>query len=447
MAKKIILYSVLIILLLLVGVSYKYYPQLGVATGYAAKKVCTCTYVTDRSKEEVEQHDLYFTILPMVKNTLDKSLKSVTSTLFGLSPQTAIYKPGLGCVLLQGEDDYNVEFPRVLETADHPEVLNEQPLKTEGIDLNILKKAIDNEFNQDGNLSTKQTTSIIVIHRDTLIAERYAPPFTRDMAQLGWSMTKSWMNAFAGILVKDGLISIEKDHLFPEWKNDHRKDIKLKHLLNMVSGLEWNEDYATVSDATRMLYYSEDVSSIALSKPLTFEPGIEWYYSSGTTNLLSRYYRNVLGNESTYLTFLKQRLFDKLNMSSAFIETDESGTMIGSSYGYATPRDWAKFGLLYLHDGLWQGQRILPEGWVDYSKTVVDGSKGKYGAQFWLNQNGVQYPDAPHDMIIADGFLGQYVFVIPSYDVVIVRMGTGKAGFDENMFLKNVLSAIPKAIH
>ena len=438
MAKKIILYSVLIILLLLVGVSYKYYPQLGVATGYAAKKVCTCTYVTDRSKEEVEQHDLYFTILPMVKNTLDKSLKSVTSTLFGLSPQTAIYKPGLGCVLLQGEDDYNVEFPRVLETADHPEVLNEQPLKTEGIDLNILKKAIDNEFNQDGNLSTKQTTSIIVIHRDTLIAERYAPPFTRDMAQLGWSMTKSWMNAFAGILVKDGLISIEKDHLFPEWKNDHRKDIKLKHLLNMVSGLEWNEDYATVSDATRMLYYSEDVSSIALSKPLTFEPGIEWYYSSGTTNLLSRYYRNVLGNESTYLTFLKQRLFDKLNMSSAFIETDESGTMIGSSYGYATPRDWAKFGLLYLHDGLWQGQRILPEGWVDYSKTVVDGSKGKYGAQFWLNQNGVQYPDAPHDMIIADGFLGQYVFVIPSYDVVIVRMGTGQAGFDENMFLKNV---------
>lgn len=445
MLKKIMLTTTLVLSLLLIVVGYKFYPQLGVATGYAAKKVCTCTFVEDRSKEEVQQNDLYFSILPMVKNTLDKSLESVTSTFFGLSPQTAIYKPGLGCVLLQGEDDYNVKFPSVLKTAEQPEVLNEQPLVTEGIDLSILKNAIDVEFNTDGNLSTKQTTSILVIHRDTLIAERYAPPFTRDMSQLGWSMTKSWMNAFAGILVKDGLISIEQDHLFPEWKNDYRKDIKLKHLLNMDSGLEWNEDYATVSDATRMLYYSEDVSSIALSKTLAHNPGIEWYYSSGTTNLLSRYYRNILGNESTYLTFLKQRLFDVLNMSSAFIETDESGTMIGSSYGYATPRDWAKFGLLYLHDGIWQGQRILPEGWVDFTKTVVDGSNGKYGAQFWLNQNGIQYPDAPHDMIIADGFLGQYVFVIPSYDVVIVRMGTGKASFDTNIFLKNVLSALPKA--
>ena len=447
MLKKIMLTTTLVLSLLLIGVGYKFYPQLGVATGYAAKKVCTCTYVADRSKEEVQQNDLYFSILPMVKSTLNKSLESVTSTFFGLSPQTAIYKPGLGCVLIQGEDDYHVKFPSELDTAEQSEVLNEQPLATEGIDLSKLKNAIDDEFNVDGNLSTKQTTAIIVIHRDTLIAERYAPPFTRDMSQLGWSMTKSWMNAFAGILVKDGLISIEHDHLFPEWKNDHRKDIKLKHLLNMDSGLEWNEDYATVSDATRMLYYSEDVSSIALSKTLAHNPGIEWYYSSGTTNLLSRYYRNILGNESTYLTFLKQRLFDVLNMSSAFIETDESGTMIGSSYGYATPRDWAKFGLLYLHDGIWQGKRILPEGWVDFTKTVVDGSNGKYGAQFWLNQNGIQYPDAPHDMIIADGFLGQYVFVIPSYDVVIVRMGTGKASFDTNIFLKNVLSALPKAKH
>ncbi|HRO74512.1 MAG TPA: serine hydrolase, partial [Saprospiraceae bacterium] len=185
------------------------------------------------------------------------------------------------------------------------------------------------EFNSDDNLTTKQTTSILVIHNDTLVAERYAPPFDRNMSQLGWSMTKSWMNAYIGLLVKDSLTGIDKSNLFPEWQ-DERKDITLKNLLNMDSGLQWNEDYKTVSDATRMLYFSEDVSAIALSKPLTYSPGTHWYYSSGTTNLISKYIRNLSGKETDYLSYLKNRLFNKLGMTSAFIETDESGLLIGS---------------------------------------------------------------------------------------------------------------------
>lgn len=441
MKRKLIIYLVAGVLLLLSAVVYTYYPQLGVATGYAAKKICTCTYETGRNQKEIEQNDLYFSVLPMVTNKLNEAQKSVTSTLWGLYPQTAIYKTGLGCVLLQGEDDYHVEAPQ-LSTGDNPFLFPDKPQATKGLNHTLLQDAIDREFNSDDNLTTKQTTSILVIHNDTLVAERYAPPFDRNMSQLGWSMTKSWMNAYIGLLVKDSLTGINKSNLFPEWQ-DERKEITLKNLLNMDSGLQWNEDYKTVSDATRMLYFSEDVSAIALSKPLNYSPGTHWYYSSGTTNLISKYIRNLLGKETDYLSYLKNRLFNKLGMTSAFIETDESGLLIGSSYGYATPRDWAKFGLLYLHDGIWQGERILPEGWVNFTKTEVKDSKGKYGAQFWLNVNGSQYPDAPGDIFLADGFLGQYVFIIPSYNVVIVRMGTGKAGFDENQFLKNILAAIP----
>lgn len=316
---------------------------------------------------------------------------------------------------------------------------------TTGIDSIGLMAAIANAFDADNKLDYKRTTAVVVIHKDTLVAEGYSKPFDANTPQLAWSMTKSLMNTFAGLLVYEGKITLDQQPLFDVWKKDDRKQITLTHMLQMKSGLEWEEDYTSVSDATRMLYKSEDVSAIALQKPLLHDPGTSWYYSSGTSNLLSRYFRNVIGNDRGYYTYLKQKLFDVIGMSTAFIETDETGTFIGSSYGYATPRDWAKFGLLYLHDGVWQGRRILPQNWVDFSRTATNGSNGKYGAHFWLNQKGIQYPDAPHDMLIADGYQGQFVFIIPSHDAVIVRMGTGGEHFDPNIFLKNILAALPKS--
>lgn len=445
MWKKIFLIIAIFGFVALFAVFLRYYNQLGVATGYAAKKICNCTYVTGRDQAEVEQNDLYFTILPYVKSKTNDVRHSATSTLFGLYPQTSIFKPGIGCVLLQGEDDYRVKFPMIPEKSRTQDDFD-QVMLTNGVQIDALSKIVENLFDKNGRLDTKQTTALLVFHRDTLIVEAYAPPFTRHTAQLGWSMTKSWMNTFAGLMVMDDKIKLKDYALFADWQNDGRNAISIKHLLNMESGLYWEEDYTTVSDATRMLYFSEDVSEIAIEKPLQYKPGTHWSYSSGTTNILSRYFRNVFRDDSTYMTYLKTRFFDVLDMSSAFIETDESGTFIGSSYGYATPLDWGKFGLLYLHDGVWNGDRILPEGWVDFTKTEVPSSDGKYGAQFWLNQRGSQFPDAPYDMYMADGFLGQFVFIIPSHDVVIVRMGTGKGGFDVNTFIKEALATIPRAM-
>lgn len=444
---KILKFVSLTLLVLVLTAGFYFFPQLAIATGYAAKKVCTCTYATGRELEEVEQNDLYFSILTLVDNELDIAKSSITSKLFGFSPKTAVFKPGIGCVLLDGKDDFNVRFPST-EKSNHSidSIFSFKQGTTKGVNKKLLLQTVNEAFDPNDALNQKRTTAVLVIHRDTLIAEEYAKPFAVNTPQLGWSMTKSMMNTFAGLLIQQGKMKTDQTHLFASWATDARKNISLTHLLQMNSGLSWDEDYTTVSDATKMLYSSEDVSTIPLSKSLEYEIGKTWYYSSGTTNLLSKYFRNILGDDRLYLTFLKEHLFDVLGMDSAFIETDETGTLIGSSYGYATPRDWAKYGLLYLYDGIWQGKRLLPEGWVAFSKESATGSNGIYGAQFWLNQNGVQYPDAPHDMLIADGYQGQFVFIIPSYDVVIVRMGTGGKEFDTNLFLKNILAAIPPKI-
>lgn len=433
----------LILVFLFLAVGLYFFPQFSIATGYSAKKVCTCTFVMDRELEEIEHNDLYFNILTKVNNKIDRTKLSVTSTLFGLAPQTAVFKPGIGCVLLVGKDDIQIAFPEKAKTnLAEDSAFKATHLLTKGVDSIKLMQAIYDAFDPNDTLSHKRTTAVVVIHRDTLIAEKYAKPFDPLIPQLGWSMTKSLMNTFAGILVSQGKIKIDQNNLFHSWQNDDRRNITLANLLQMNSGLSWEEDYTKVSDATKMLYKSEDVSAISLSKNLDFPVGTHWYYSSGTTNLLSKYFRNILNDDKQYLSFLKQNLFDVIGMTSAFIETDETGTFIGSSYGYATPRDWAKYGLLYLRDGVWKGVRLLPEGWVDFSKKEAKGSNGKYGAQFWLNQNGVQYPDAPHDMLIADGYQGQFVFVIPSHDLVIVRMGTGGDHFDANLLLKNIIASI-----
>lgn len=441
-------YVFLLFLILLGGVVWHFYPQLMIANGYAAKKICTCTLANGRDQVLAEKQHLYFSVLSFIKNEVDTVNKQVKSSFLGLSPQIAQYRSGIGCILLDGEDDYQVTFPgqEAVISADSlnwPYGSRELLASTKGLDQKALLDAVNDAFDADGNLEDKRTTAVLVIHNDTLIAEKYAKTFHKDTPQLGWSMTKSLMNTYVGLLVNENKLDLRKNNLFTEWLNDDRRNITVDDLLHMNTGLDWEENYGKVSDATNMLYKSENIATIPLSKSLKHPIGTTWYYSSGTSNILSKLLRNHLSDDNLYLTYLKRNLFDPLQMSSAFIETDESGTLIGSSYGYATPRDWAKYGLLYLHDGVWNGKRLLPEGWTTYTREEAQGSKGIYGAHFWLNKNGSEYPDAPHDLYSANGYQGQFVFIIPSRNVVIVRMGTGRESFDTNLFLKNILAAIP----
>jgi CubicO group peptidase (beta-lactamase class C family) len=210
----------------------------------------------------------------------------------------------------------------------------------------------------------------------------------------------------------------------------------------MNSGLEWDEDYGSISDVTKMLYIDADMTSPQIHKKAIHKPNEYWYYSSGTSNLLSGILRKQFANYQEYLDYPYREFIDKIGMNSMLIETDMAGNYVGSSYAWATVRDWGKFGLLYLHKGNWNGVQIFDPNWVNYVTTPSPTSNGDYGGHFWLNAGGF-YPDAPRDMFSANGFQGQRVFIIPSKDLVIVRFGLiGDRGVDFNTFIKEMVSAV-----
>jgi CubicO group peptidase (beta-lactamase class C family) len=304
------------------------------------------------------------------------------------------------------------------------------------VDTDKLNKAMA-EALKEGN-----TRAIVVAYDSLFMAEMYAEGFDKNTPLLGWSMTKSVTNALVGILVKDGKLDIDAPAPLEAWKNDERKNITLRSLLHMTSGLEWEENYSDISDATVMLYMKGDISGYALNKPAAFPPDSVWYYSSGTTNIISRIIRNTINDDVIYWGFPRDALFNRIGMRTAVMETDAEGTFVGSSYCFASGRDWTRFGLLYLFDGVWNGDTVLPPGWVEFTREQAPHSGGKYGAQFWLNKSGHEIPDAPEDVFFADGYHGQRVYIIPSKRLVIVRLGESKKGeFDYNKFVTSVLDA------
>jgi len=421
-------------------------PKLPIISGYAAKKVCSCTFIAERALESIEKDDLGMSpLLGLASNSIDKVNKSATSTVFGLGKKTAVYRDKLGCILLKDEDNHHIKAPvtsgNPTPSAYFPKGEKLPESQPSNVDYDRLTTAISDFFDPSGNMDSINTRSLMVLYRDTVLIEKYANGIDKDTEILGWSMSKSIMNTWVAMLIKQGKISLEDDHLFPQWEGDGRKDITLNNLMQMNSGLDWNEDYSTISGATTMLFDSEDIVATAAAPALKYERGKKWVYSSGTSNLISGYIRQQYANHDDYLKFVYDSIFYPLNMYNTVMETDESGTYIGSSYTYATTRDWARFGLLYLHEGIWEEKRLLPEDWIEYSSTEANDSAGEYGAQFWLNKRGAAYPTAPHDIYAAKGFQGQRVYIIPSHDMVIVRMG-----LNENLDFGHLLSEITKSI-
>ncbi len=417
-----------------------------IGTGYAAKKMCTCHFVAGRSQASIQKDDLRMSPLNLTKTVIDESAKTATATLLGLGAKTAIYKENLGCVLLDGKDDYNVQLnlPEVKRNiaAEWPIGETVSTRKMEGVDYPALEKAINSVFDPSGNMDSIKTRAVVVIHKDSLIAEKYANGFDKNTEILGWSMNKSITSTLVGILVKEGKMSLTDDHLYENW-TDERSKITLNDLLQMQSGLKFEENYAEVSDVTKMLFMNEDIVKGIVNNPLDTIIGSKWYYSSGTTNLVAGLIKKEFPTLQEYLKFPHERLFRKLGMHSMVLETDESGNYIGSSYGYATPRDWAKFGLLYLNEGNWYGEQIVDTSWVNFTRQPAEHSGGIYGGHFWHNHDHAAYKDVPTDLYSCNGFEGQFVYIIPSQDLVVVRMGLNQGNeYDANGFLRDVIAAL-----
>ncbi|GAA4051532.1 serine hydrolase [Flavobacterium chungnamense] len=418
-------------------------------TGFSSKSVTSGHFLDNRSLETIEQGDNDIDKIDWATNEINDAERFVTSKVYGLKERKAIYREGLGATLINDDFDfskpYNVPKRTKINTNLPFPYGNLEPKDTvfSNIDYVKLKAVVENAFDKKGQ-KDKRTRSVIVIYKNKIIAEKYADGFNKNSRILGWSMTKSITGTLFGILQKQGKFDIMKPAPIAEWKNDERSKITTNDLLHMNSGLEWEEDYGKISDVTKMLFIEEDMTKSQINKPLIGKPNNTWNYSSGTTNLLSGILRKQFKTHQEYLDFWYSNLLDKTGMNSAIVETDMAGNFVGSSYGWATTRDWAKFGLLYLHKGNWNGEQIFDESWAKYVSTPTNTSDGQYGAQFWLNAGG-RFPNAPKDMFYASGYQGQMVAIFPSHDLVIVRMGLKEdPEFDFNGLLSGIVRSLGK---
>ena len=286
-----------------------------------------------------------------------------------------------------------------------------------GADLGTLSDALFGLSEPQG-----VTYALLVVQNGQLIHERYAAGANAFYLQYSWSMAKSITQALTGILVERGELDLYAPAPVPEWRDDARRGITLDHLLRMSSGLQFAEDYVDgqASDVIPMLQFEgrHDCAAFAAAKPLVHPPGAHWSYSSGTTNILCRILRDTVGGgASGMLRFMNDALFEPIGMRTATPKFDTSGTFIGSSYLLASPQDFARFGLLYLRGGTWDGREIVSRAWVDYARTPTYRSETEcYGAHWWMNA------DNP-DWFFASGYDGQRILCVPEKDLVIVRCG------------------------
>lgn len=400
------------------------YETLPLLSGYAAKVCCSAVFVSHRSPDSVVAHDLRHFPFFLARCTVDATDSSVTATVLGLARKRALYHHGLGSVLVNGISEENLRHQwATIQTAPPPpgpaDTLAQTPL------LNAL---LQHELAREG------ARALLVIRHDTLIGEAYAPGFNDSTPLAGWSMTKSVTNALLGVLSREGRLDTADRAPVGSWHNDARKDITIKDLMCMRSGLRWWEFYIGPCPCTDMLFKAKDMGLAAAQCDLRHTPGEVFNYSSGTANILSKIIRDKIPVED-YYRWPYERLLYKIGMRHATLEPDAGGTFVGSSYCYATARDWGRLGLLYLHDGVWRGERLLPEGWVRFSTT----GPGVYGALWWLN--GGRWPHLPADAYAAEGYEGQYVCVIPSKDLVVVHLALFPARPDIDGLVNRLLHA------
>jgi CubicO group peptidase (beta-lactamase class C family) len=413
-------------------------PQ--VATGFVAHVLCAETFVSglDPQRTLVETTDAMpgtGLITWAMDYQIDHALKDVTVTLFGLGRSHAVYREGLGCTLEHGAEIADVALPPDdRQPVLLPEIAGRAVLSPQSPELSA---ALDRAFAEPAQPPYRRTRAIVIMKAGRIIAERYADGIGPETPLLGFSMTKSVISALTGILVRQGRLKLDGPAPVAAWKNpdDPRHGITVDQLLRHTAGLALGSSLqASLGSAfepvNRMKFTEDDMAAYAASMPLATAPGTVWNYHDGNTIMLAHLIRNAAGgNPADALAFARRELFAPLGMRHAVLQLDGAGTIEGSSEMLASARDWARFGQLYLNDGVAGGKRILPEGWVNYSASATPNAWVGVGAGFWTNQGdsfGAKFRidhGWPRDAFFAKGTIGQYTIVIPSEHLVIVRMG------------------------
>lgn len=447
----------LFLALFLVVASYLAIKFPPILAGMASKTMCSCVYVMGRTPESVVEKEL--SVFPGLDRAEFEFIDStVVKATFAWRTRTSIFRKGLGCTLLAERSEGEVRrqtpalpgpLPFDPDTVAWPLGDVTSDSLPAGVNVEAIRAAIAEGFEETDPEKPKNTLAIVVVFDGQIVGERYAEGFSRHSPLMGWSMTKSFTNALIGRLVGEGKLKLEDPAPVAEWAQDDRKNITLNNLMQASSGLEWDESYFAPGHFHNMFMHSDDKGGYAASQKLKYPIGTHWEYSSGTSNILSKIIRQAVGDEN-YPRYAYDNFFYKVGMHHTLVEPDASGTFVGSSYGYASARDWARFGLLFLNDGVVNGERILPQGWAAYSSTPAPAApKGEYGAQFWLNAGekgnplNCYHPGIPNDEYGAEGFEMQNVFIIPSKKLVLVRLGISHHGFDVTGLTQKVIAALP----
>lgn len=415
--------AVLLVLVVAAGVGGYFYakPLLLTGTGYAAHNACAVTMVAGRDDPDADLPPN--PLVPYLTGYVNEAGRSATSqVLLSLATQKAWYTRGFGCTV--AKDRPSSTAATKVESDLNPFSAAAKPAPDPAVDA-----AMARAFGDDLPPTTRAelgTRAVVVLRNGQLVGERYADGFSAETPQLGWSMAKSVTNLLVGRYVLDGRLAVEDAGLRPEW-TDARKDITVDQLMRMTSGLTWDETYDLGTPITQMLYAEDDMAGYAASQPLARRPGTFQQYSSGSTNILCDVLTELPDVADS--DFPRRDLFAKLGLASATWELDATGTPVCSSYLWATPREWAAIGQFALQDGVWAGERLLPEAWVKTSTTAlpVDRSEERgYAAGWWVNQqaDGSLVDDSlPADAFWASGHDGQRLYVVPSQQLVVVRLG------------------------
>lgn len=444
------------------GGIYYAWVSFPIISGFGAKQKCSCMFVSGRDEASVDKDELGGFPFPIVSYKVDTEAKTVTGSILGFAVKKAIYRDKLGCTLINEipeeetrAQQFNIPQPPSIDQSNlfFPEGNKMKDSVFSGVDYSRLSEAINTAFTEPNPDKQQRTRAVVVLYNGELIAEKYAPGFNEYTKMYGWSMAKSTTAAQIGILEKEGKLNINEPAPVAFWKDpaDPRHTITIKDLLQQMSGLDFEENYTKSSDVTDMLHKKADMGGYTASLPLAHQPGTVFNYSSGNSNILSKIIRNTLG-EKNYAAFPYTSLFYRIGMYNSLLEPDANGTYVGSSYIMATAKDYARFGLLYLNNGIWQGERILPENWVNETTKAPAANKlQNYGYQFWLNGFSETNPkervfkDVPSDLFYCDGFGEQGIFIIPSKKLVVVRLGlTLDKSFDVNGFLKDIIESVEK---
>jgi CubicO group peptidase (beta-lactamase class C family) len=416
--------------LLLAGCTASPLGLLDEASNAASQTVCDAAFVSHVSTDDALAKELLpepgmGAVAWALSTDIDRDKGEVRSTIAGGFRSRSVYRRGRGCTLVFGGALPTPLKPPPASAPQLGAIAGPAPVETGDP---ALKAAVDAAFVE--TTPPRATAAVIVVQDGRIVAERYAKGYGIGTQLSGHSIAKSVVNALLGILAREGRIDIAARAPVPQWRSDPRQAITIEDLMRMRAGFGWDEGTGA-GLATHMWYTQADTAAFAAQAKLLTPPGRAWGYSSRGYQILSRILGETIGGGPQGVAdFAARELFAPLGMRDVTIQFDQAGTMMGAWSVFASPRDWARFGLLYLNDGAIGTTRILPQGWVKMSTTpTLDAG---YGAGFWLNNTDTPVPSkpfawgipgAPRDAFMARGYMGQYIVIVPSQKLVVVRMG------------------------